>query len=253
MWMGCPVMFTKSINFIHAGRSNSAPSSFSTAEVENAAPSGAGKRLALPAPQKPPQEDNMTVLDVVAPTEDVAVANVSTPMKCIEDVKSTVEEKPQTNPPEVPEVAAKPTRATESNIMLEKALNERDMDKKQGRGGGMKRPAAATSNAGDQKTKEKDATPKPKAKAKAKAKCKQSKPAAVTPKPKAGGKEMKLAVKPKAKAKAMKKPAGKPKHNLGPIPARAKRLKLQPHGCSKCRYVSGCCDSCWVYRGYIKV
>ena len=33
-------------------------------------------------------------------------------------------------------------------------------------------------------------------------------------------------------------------------PSDAQRLRLQPNGCGKCRGRKGCCDSCWVYRGY---
>ena len=65
---------------------------------------------------------------------------------------------------------------------------------------------------------------------------------------------------PKAKsAKVLKRPAAPTsqsstekvhQHSKGPIPSSAKRFKLKPEGCGKCRYVSGCCDSCWVQRGY---
>ena len=64
--------------------------------------------------------------------------------------------------------------------------------------------------------------------------------------------------KPEGKSKALKRPAAstslapekKDQHSKGPIPSNAKRRKLKPEGCSRCRHVSGCCDSSWVQRGY---
>ena len=59
---------------------------------------------------------------------------------------------------------------------------------------------------------------------------------------------------PKAKDNPKPKPKPAPKkqaqrNSKGPI-TRQMRLKKKPQGCSKCRYVRGCCDSCWLQRGY---
>ena len=63
----------------------------------------------------------------------------------------------------------------------------------------------------------------------------------------------------------LKKPAGggprmasaaravlkKPSSATGQPLTKARRLKLRPSGCGRCRGVPGCCDSCWRKRGYV--
>ena len=51
----------------------------------------------------------------------------------------------------------------------------------------------------------------------------------------------------KRPAAARKKPAAAAKKNW---PTEAERLRVQPNVCGKCRGRKGCCDSCWVSRGY---
>jgi hypothetical protein len=53
-------------------------------------------------------------------------------------------------------------------------------------------------------------------------------------------------IKASGKAKAKAKPTGVTKASAKPQNA----LKLRPEGCSKCRRVPGCTNSCWRQRGY---
>jgi hypothetical protein len=53
-------------------------------------------------------------------------------------------------------------------------------------------------------------------------------------------------IKASGKAKAKAKPTGVAKASAKPKNA----LKLRPEGCSKCRRVPGCTNSCWRQRGY---
>jgi hypothetical protein len=94
-----------------------------------------------------------------------------------------------------------------------------------GTAGVLKRPAGA-------------AEPKAKAASKAKAKPKAAAKAAPKGKAKAA---------PKAKAKAAQKAKGAKQNKTNRMPdTMAKRLKLRPRGCSKCRYKKpGCFPSCW--------
>ena len=128
---------------------------------------------------------------------------------------------------------------------LAKALAARDQDKKdekvenpEGNSQGVKRPAEV-SNSSVPVMKKPAAAPKTMKRPAAAAssgllKAPAPKPAAATPKPKAGVEK----AKPKAKS-----------HCKGPI-SKKMRLQLKPSGCSKCRYVAGCCNSCWRGRGY---
>lgn len=80
-----------------------------------------------------------------------------------------------------------------------------------------------------------------------KAKPAMKKPSAAKARPK--GKVVALK-RPSAASSVQSQPAAK--HSKGPIPSKAKRLKLKPNGCSKCRERKGCCDSCWIGRGFRK-
>ena len=65
-------------------------------------------------------------------------------------------------------------------------------------------------------------------------------------------------VKEKKKSESQKKAApaqaaassGKKADSKGPIPSDKIRRRLFPEGCSRCRWVAGCCRSCWAGRGY---
>ena len=157
------------------------------------------------------------MLEMVAPTSSAQPERVLKPQLSLED-KTTETEKP------------KEPDAVEANNMLEKALQDRAQDKKEKDGNvkqtQMKKPAASKKSAKKPSAK---STPAPMA----------------VPKP---------AAKPKAQ---MKRPAAAPKNaskkknkkNFGPVPSWDARLHMQPHGCSQCRWVPGCCRSCWIYRG----
>lgn len=75
---------------------------------------------------------------------------------------------------------------------------------------------------------------------------------------KTGAKEKKQpAKKQKQSGKKQKHPALKKKQQATTeqatkIPSQKERLRLRPHGCSKCRKRPGCCDSCWSQRKSIK-
>jgi hypothetical protein len=66
-------------------------------------------------------------------------------------------------------------------------------------------------------------------------------------KPKAASREPKKRPASASSSKAAPKKTEKA-NSKGPI-TRQMRLK-KPQGCSKCRFVPGCCDSCWRQRGY---
>lgn len=78
-----------------------------------------------------------------------------------------------------------------------------------------------------------------------------AKPKTSTQSQKAASKEMATAkAKPSDMPKTLKRPASAMKlHCKGPI-TRMQRVKLKPQGCSSCRWVRGCCDSCWIKRKY---
>ena len=91
---------------------------------------------------------------------------------------------------------------------------------------------------------------KPKGKAKAKAKGKAKAKSAPKPIPKAS---------PKAKAKAKASPKASPKAQAEPGQkiyadksgqhiTEAKRHRMYPQGCNRCRQVAGCTPSCWKKR-----
>ena len=107
---------------------------------------------------------------------------------------------------------------------------------------GMKRPASARV----EKTKQ-EPTKKPAQKTKepSKKSAKNSFKLAVE---KSGAAPKTDAKKAGAKSKASSKKAVK-KNCKGVINQKT-RLKLSPKGCSRCRFVKGCCDSCWVDKGY---
>lgn len=52
--------------------------------------------------------------------------------------------------------------------------------------------------------------------------------------------------------KAVKEPVHgqKGRKSRGRIPTKARRLKMMPKGCSTCRFVPGCCNSCWLKKGF---
>ena len=149
-----------------------------------------------------------------------------------------------------PEKQVDKTTALTVNENLEAALQQRDADKKMGKDNQEKQ-----GEKDDQKNQEPESNGEKKqpvlkrpAAKKAKAKPK-SKPAAkpkAVPKPK---------VVPKPKTSPVKRPASsfeqhEVTHSKGKIPPRKLRLYRKPMGCSKCRWVPGCCDSCWVQRGF---
>ena len=77
-------------------------------------------------------------------------------------------------------------------------------------------------------------------------------PSAAMKRPAAAPSEMPRPVKrgkPAAKMSTYKRPAAVVRVTK-PWPSKQQRLKLRPEGCSKCRQVPGCCDSCWVCRGH---
>lgn len=55
----------------------------------------------------------------------------------------------------------------------------------------------------------------------------------------------------KQKQDAVKKSKHK-KAESQPLPSKNERLKMMPKGCSRCRWVPGCCDSCWKRRAPYK-
>ena len=132
--------------------------------------------------------------------------------------------------------ASKQPDAVEVNAALEQALSDRDATKQKAQGGTcMRKPASAVK-------KQPPALKKPAA-------CK-AKPVA-----KPAACKAKAASSVKKQPPAVKKPAAatkKPKWSKGPIPEGRQRFKLKPKGCSKCRKRAGCCDSCWVGRGYYR-
>ena len=156
-------------------------------------------------------------------------------------------------PPEVSQEQEKQAAATAVSVaeQLASALAARDEDKKEKKTGepekkteenntdldgdkskqkpspSMKRPAASKAKAAPKTPKSKVQKPSEKAKAKAKPKGDKS-----------------------AAPKQMKRPASAMQsHCKGPITMQ-ERLRLMPEGCSTCRYVRGCCDSCWIKRKY---
>lgn len=184
------------------------------------------KQLALPAPpvSAQPQQEPVAPPAVQATLEPVQRDQADTPMaETVEeqlDVVAPTESKPaalqpiedQPTEPEVKIEAPQVPNALENNSLLEDALAHRDAKKKGAKL--MKKPAA-------------------------------SKQVANT---KPGPLEAK---KSKAVPVSNKKPA-KQGHNKGPIPNQKVRMRLKPQGCAKCRQRKGCCDSCWVQRGYRK-
>ena len=171
-------------------------------------------------------------LDAVAPLADVSKEDQpgvkSTDIEVVQEIdkggevsvlQATLDAGPSASA--LKDAAASKQPAVEVNALLQQALCERDASKKQsGTGTCMRRPATSVKKAAPALKKPAACQAKPVAK-----------PAAF-----------------KAKAVATKMPM----HSKGPIPQGRQRLKLRPDGCSKCRQRPGCCDSCWVGRGYRK-
>ena len=113
----------------------------------------------------------------------------------------------------------------ESLSKLSVAVNERDVNKAEKRGEGMKRPAASTAKVQETKT-----TAKEKAK--------------VIKDKKDDTKKPQLFKKPAAQAPHAGKSNGKKKIT------RAEAIKKMPKGCKRCRSREGCTPSCWRKKGY---
>ena len=175
-------------------------------------------KLALPAPRAEPKETNLHRLEVVAPDDSPKdTEKVKTPVKM-----KAIEDKPKDAKESVPKEVPSATKAAD---MLEQAMHDREEDKKRGK--------AIEKNEKNEKKKGH-----------------------------ATKTETKVLKRPAAKQHStaptiFKKPAAasvsKVGNNKGPIPSRMLRAKWRPEGCSKCRWQRGCCDSCWVGRGYRKV
>ena len=171
-----------------------------------------GVQLMLPAPETAlEKKSNDEMLEVVAPT---------VPEKPQRELKAQLSIEDKKEEPEKP----KEPDAVEANQMLEQALQDRAQDKKdqQGQKEVMKKPAASKSVQKQQVLKRPAAKSTPFAKA--------------APVRKAGLK--------------LKRPAAASEDKKGAIPSLDKRRQLRPQGCSRCRWVEGCCRSCWIGRGY---
>eukprot|EP00438_Fugacium_kawagutii_P002996 Skav220936 [mRNA] locus=scaffold3184:321763:323513:- [translate_table: standard] len=187
------------------------------------------KQLAMAAPFEPAEpQQGQVAPPALEPDQngqvDVAMATVEDQLQVVAPTDSapvalpSIEDKPaesnfNNDAPQVP-------NALESNTLLEDALSARETKKKGGTNPSkpvMKKPSASTMKAGNTK---------------------------------AGPLETK---KLKA-APVLKRPAGAVKsgHCKGPIPSQKVRMRLRPNGCAKCRERAGCCDSCWVQRGFRK-
>ena len=178
-----------------------------------APPPPAVSNPAVPNQPAPAQQSPEQVLEVVAPLEEPPKAAA---VAAIEDMKDKGQQ-------QVPEVS----NALQVNAKLEEAMDQREKKKEVNKQTGMKAK-----------------------KSKVKKPCFMKKPSAS------------LMMKPAAAKSLMKKPSAssastsasssgqKPKHSKGPIPSQKERCKLFPEGCSKCRNVPGCCDSCWRQRGF---
>lgn len=178
------------------------------APVEQAAPA----QLALPAPsvatpKAAVEPSTLEKLEVVAPVEEVQKPRILKPQLSIEDKKPN-DEIPSEPAPD----------ATQSNMMLEQALDDRKKDKKDTE------------------------------------QCVNKKPSGKAPprkKPASNSKKLKATPEPKAPPPMKKQSLKRPDRAPTPMPSNKKRLAERPHGCSKCRWVPGCCPSCWAGRGYI--
>ena len=148
------------------------------------------------------------------------------------------------------------TSAVDVSMQLEKALSARDAEKKDSKA---KQDDEKNDKQKDQKDDETVEEQKPCLKrpaTKATRKSQMKRPASSSsvvprvpevPKQKATKKKEK-----KDSSKTMeckKKQAKSGGHCKGPI-TKKQRLKLRPEGCSGCRFVAGCCDSCWIKRNY---
>lgn len=173
-------------------------------------PSGVAAPNVLPSPKKA-----VTVIPVMASTQP-------SPKKAALAIKDCAEAKPA--------IASK--NALESNAKLEQALEARATGKKEEKDAEQK-----------EQTQPKEASPQPKV-------GQMKKPAAAG---KAASKK-RPAAGAVSSGPVMKRPATSKQvassGTKGPAPPMSTRLRLRPDGCSKCRHVKGCTNSCWWQRGY---
>ena len=172
-------------------------------------------------------------IEIVAP---IAKTPVKRPLALTD---GTVEDDPKTKAP------GEGTSAVQVSLELEKALSARDAVKKDNKAKQEDDNENAKKKEEPQPCWKRPAANTPASKSKMKRPASASSVVSSAP----AGSQKKVKQEKKEKTKSGTNDGKSGGHCKGPI-TRKQRLKLRPEGCSSCRYVAGCCDSCWIKRKY---